>query len=157
MSIHDRLLLVRCFRGFVLPVLEYCSAVWCWAADAYVKLLDRVVSDARFLTRGVFECDIAHRRSVAVLCMMYKIRWTRCTLSIWCSTCAVCDSEGYTRCSGRTEVYLLMPLLAAELISQYRRTFIPLKVSLCNHLSDPVFDVAGLTGFNSRANAYLLL
>ena len=24
---HDRLLLGRCFRGFVLPVLEYCSAV----------------------------------------------------------------------------------------------------------------------------------
>ena len=25
--LHDRLLLMRCFRGFVLPVLEYCSAV----------------------------------------------------------------------------------------------------------------------------------
>ena len=25
---HDRSLLERCFRGFVLPVLEYCSAVW---------------------------------------------------------------------------------------------------------------------------------
>ena len=24
---HDRLLLGKCFRGFVLPVLEYCSAV----------------------------------------------------------------------------------------------------------------------------------
>ena len=25
---HDRSLLQRCFRGFVLPVLEYFSAVW---------------------------------------------------------------------------------------------------------------------------------
>ena len=25
---HDRSLLSRCFRGFVLSVLEYCSAVW---------------------------------------------------------------------------------------------------------------------------------
>ena len=25
---HDRLRLGRCFYGFVLPVLEYCSAVW---------------------------------------------------------------------------------------------------------------------------------
>ena len=25
---HDRSLLERCFRGFVLPVLVYCSAVW---------------------------------------------------------------------------------------------------------------------------------
>ena len=26
--LHDRSLLGRCFRDFVLPVLEYCSAVW---------------------------------------------------------------------------------------------------------------------------------
>ena len=39
--IHDRSLLGRCFRGFVLPVLEYCSAVWCSAADTHLKLLDR--------------------------------------------------------------------------------------------------------------------
>ena len=64
---HDRSLLGRCFRGFVLPVLEYCSAVWCSAADTHLKLLDRDVSGAHFLPGGVFECDIAHRRSVAVL------------------------------------------------------------------------------------------
>ena len=71
---HDRSLLERCFRGFVLPVLKYCSAVWCSAADTHLKLLDRAVSDVRFLTGSVFECDIAHRRSVAVLCMLYKVR-----------------------------------------------------------------------------------
>ena len=38
------------------------------------KLLDRVVSGASFLTECVFECDLAHRRSVAVLSMLYKIR-----------------------------------------------------------------------------------
>ena len=43
---HDRLLIGRCFWGFVLPVLEYCSAVWCSAAYTHVKLLDRVVSGA---------------------------------------------------------------------------------------------------------------
>ena len=32
------------------------------------------VSGARFLTGGVFECDISHRRSVAVQCMLYTIR-----------------------------------------------------------------------------------
>ena len=65
---HDRSLLGRCFRGFVLLVLEYCSAVWFSAADTHHKLLDRAVSD------GVFEYDIAHRRSVAILCMVHKIR-----------------------------------------------------------------------------------
>ena len=76
---HDRSLLGRCFRGFALPVLEYCSAVRCSAADTHLKLLDRAVSGARFLSGGVFECDIAHRR---------------------------CASAGYTRCSGRTSVHL---------------------------------------------------
>ena len=46
---HDRSLLERCFRGFVLPVLEYCSTVWCTAADTHLKLLDLAVSGARFL------------------------------------------------------------------------------------------------------------
>ena len=60
--------------ALVLQVLEYCSAVGCSAADTPLKLLDRVVSGASFLTGGVFECDLAHRRSVAVLCMLYRIR-----------------------------------------------------------------------------------
>ena len=55
---HDSSLLGKCFRGFVRPVLEYCSAVWCSAADTLLKLLDRAVSGARFLTGGVFECYI---------------------------------------------------------------------------------------------------
>ena len=40
--------------------------------------------------------------------------------------------------------------------SQYRRSFVPLSVSLWNDLSDPVFDCVGLAGFKSRANAFLL-
>ena len=38
---HDRSLRGRGFRVFVLPVLEYCSAVWCLAADTQIILLDR--------------------------------------------------------------------------------------------------------------------
>ena len=48
--LHDRSLLGKCFRGFVLPVLEYCSAVWCSAADTHLELLERAVSGAWFLT-----------------------------------------------------------------------------------------------------------
>ena len=65
---HDRLLLGRCFTGSVLPILEYNSF------DTHLKLLDRVVSGESFLTEGMSECDLAHRRYVAVLCMLYKIR-----------------------------------------------------------------------------------
>ena len=38
----------------------------------------------------------------------------------------------------------------------YRRTFIPLSVSLWNALVDPVFDGVGLAGFKTRSNAFLL-
>ena len=57
-AFHDRSLLGRYFRGFVVRVLEYCSAVWCWAAETHFKLLDHAVSGCRFLTGGVFESDI---------------------------------------------------------------------------------------------------
>ena len=62
------------FWSFVLPVLEYCSAVWCSAADSHLKLLDRVVRSAGFLAGGVLECNLAHRRSVAELCMLFNIK-----------------------------------------------------------------------------------
>ena len=147
---HDRSLLGRCFWGFVLPVLEYCSAVWCSVADTHLRLLDRVVSGASFLTGGVFECEIAHRRSVAVLCKLYKIRYNPMhplygalpvpyvTVRI---TCGAAHRFTYVPPRCRT--------------SQYRRTFIPLSVSLWNDLSDTVFDGVGLAGFKSRANAFL--
>ena len=71
---HVRSLLGRCFRDFVLPVFLYCSVVLWSASVTNLKLLHRAVSGARLLTGGMFECDIPHRRSVAVLCMIYKIR-----------------------------------------------------------------------------------
>ena len=58
---HDKLLIGRFCWGFVLPVLEYGSAVWCSAANTHLKLLDRVVSGACFLAGGVLNCDLSHR------------------------------------------------------------------------------------------------
>ena len=150
---HDRALLGRCFRGFVLPVLEYCSAVWCSAADTHLKLLDRAVSGARFLTGGVFECYISHRRSVVVLCMLYKIR---------CNPVHPLNGAlpgpyvpaRVTRGALVAHRYTYAPPRCRTL--QYSRTFIPFSVSLWNDLANPVFDGVGLAGFESRANASLL-
>ena len=55
---HDRSLLERCFWRLVLPVLEYCSVVWCLAANTHLKLLGRAVSGARFLTGGVLSVTL---------------------------------------------------------------------------------------------------
>ena len=54
------------------------NAFWIlsWVSETHPKRLNRVVRGASFLTGGVLGRDIAHRRSVAVLCMLYRI--TRC-------------------------------------------------------------------------------
>ena len=150
---HDRSLLGRCLRCFVLHVLENCSAVCCSAADTHLKLLDGVVSGAHFLTGGVFECDIAHHRSVAVLCMLYKIR---------------CNPM-HPLNDALPEPYVPVRITRGVLVahrytyapprcrtSQYCRTFVPLSVSLWDDLVDPVFNGVGLAGFKSRDNVFLL-
>ena len=150
---HDRSLLGRCFRGFVRPVLKYCSAVWCSAADTHLELLDRAVSGARFLIRGVFECDISHRRSVAVLCMLYKIRCNPVN-PLNGALPGLYVPARVTRGALVAHRYTDAPSLCRTL--QYSRTFIPFSVSLWNDLANPVFDGVGLAGFKSRANASLL-
>ena len=132
-----------------MPVLECCSALWCSAADTHPKLLDRSVSGARFLTGNVFECDIAHRRSVAVLYMAYKIRCN--------PMCPLNDAlpgpyvpERVTR-STRSGAHRYTYAPSRCRTSQFRITFIPLSVFLWNDHIDPVFDGVGLTGFWRRA------
>ena len=142
------------FLGFVLPVLEYCSAVWCSAADKLLKLLDRAVSVARFLTGGVFECDIAHRRSVAIPCMLYKIR------------CNPMHPLNGALPKPFVPVRVTRSALVAHRFtyallrcrtSQYSITYIPLSASLFNKLASPVFDSVGLAGFKGPVNAFFLL
>ena len=148
---HDRSHLGRCFRGFVLPVLEYCSAVWCSAADTHLKLLNCAVTGARFLTGGVFECDIAHRRSVTVLCMLYKIR-CKAMHPLNGALPGPYVPVRVTRGALVTRRYTYAPPRCRTL--QYSRIFIPLSVSLWNDLANPVFDGVGLVGFKSRANVF---
>ena len=66
---HNQSLLVISFRGFVLPVLDYCCAVWCSTADIHILNKDVgpiVVSGACFLPGGMLDCTLSHRRSAAV-------------------------------------------------------------------------------------------
>ena len=126
--------------------------MWCSAADSHLKLLDRVVRSADFLVGGVLECNLAHRRSVAELYMLFKIK-----------------SNPIHPLSGALPLpYVPARVTRGALVahmhsfasprcrtSQYHRTFVPLSVSLWNDLSGPVFDGVGLAGFKSRANAFL--
>ena len=136
-----------------MPVLEYCSAVWCSAANTHLRLLYRVVSGACFLAGFVLNCDLSHCRSVAVLCMLYKIR---------------CNPK-HPLCGTLPVLYVPVRVARGALIAhrytfapprcrtlQYHRTFIPISVSLWNDVVDTVFDGVGLADFKSRSNAFLL-
>ena len=139
---------------FFLPVLEYCSEVWCSAADTHLKLLDRALSGASFLTGGVFEWEITHRRSVAVFCMLQK---TRCNQKHRVNDALprrMCHATRVTRGALAAHRYTNAPPRCRT--SQYRMTFVPLSVSLWTDLADPVFDDVRLAGLKSRANAFLL-
>ena len=125
----------------------------CPADDTHRKLLDRAVSGAWFLTGGVFECAIAHRRSVAVLRMLYKIRYNP-VLPLNGALPGPYVPVVLTRGAPVAQRYIYASPRCRT--SQYSRTFILLSVSLWNDLANPVFDGVGLAGFKSRVNVFLL-
>ena len=150
---HDRSLLLRSFWSFVLPVLKYRAAVWCSAADSRLKLLDRVVVSAGFLAGGVLECNLAHRRSVAELCMLFKIK-SNPMHSLSSALPLPYVPARVTRGALVAHRHSFAPPRCRT--SQYRRSFVPHSVSPWEDLSDPVFDGVLLTGLKSRVNAFLL-
>ena len=141
---YDRVHLERRLRCFVLSVLMYCFAVWCLAADSHHKLLDCIVSDANFLTWSVFECNIAHRRSVAVLWLLYKFRCSPMhPRSLWCSTCAERAIVGYKRCIGRTSVYTWASSMLHLAVPHYFNFLFSVSVERCGWpciRSSQIFD-----------------
>ena len=132
--------------------MEYCSAVWCSADDTYLKLLNRAVSGALFLPGRVFECDISHRRCMAVLCMLNKIR---------CNPMHPLNSAlpgpyvpaRVTR--GALGAHRYTYALPRCRTLQYRRTFIPILVSLWNDLANPVFN-GGTGGFQEQGQCFFV-
>ena len=135
---HDRSLLLISFWSFVLPVLEYGSlAQQCGAqllTHTFIKLLDRVIRSAGFRA-DVSECNLAHRRSVAEFCMIFKIK----------------SNPIHPLSDELPLLYVTARVARGALVahrhsfapprcrtSQYRRTFVPHSVSLWNDISDGV-------------------
>ena len=164
--------------------------------------MDSVVSGACILAGGMLNCNLSNRRSVAVLCMLYKVRCNpkhplcgalpvpyvpvrvtrflaggvlnfnlsnRRSLAVLCLLYKIRCNPKHPLCGALPVPYVPVRVTRGALIahrytyapprcrtSQFRRTFIPLSVSLWNDLVDPVFDGVGLAGFKSRSNAFLL-
>ena len=89
-------ILLRSFCSIVLPVLEYSSTMWCSTVNSHLKLLDRFVRNTSFLAGGVLECNLAHRRYVAVVCMPFKNKNNPNASSERCIIFTVCASVCYS-------------------------------------------------------------
>ena len=70
--------MIDCLLGNAFGVLScpfWSTVLQCGARQSIHTLNYWTVSGASFLTGGVFECALAHRRSVVVLCMLYRIKF----------------------------------------------------------------------------------
>ena len=114
--------------------------------------LIKIVRSAGFLAGGVLECNLAHRRSVEELCMIFKIRCNPMHPLSGALPLPYVPAR-VTRGALVAHRHSFAPPRCKT--SQYRRSFVPLTVSLWNDLSDPVFEGVGLADFKSRANAFL--
>ena len=146
---HD---VLKCFKSFILPCLEYCSPVWSSAADSHLKLLDRNLQACKILITNL-TFSLQHRRFTSSLCMLYKIfhnpshplhselpnlfhprRVTRGSLSI--------NSLSFSPMGFHT--------------SKYSRCFIPDKTELWNELPSMIVEAAKLQKLKLGANSFLL-
>ena len=98
----------------------------------------------------MFECDLAQRRYVQVLCMLYKIRRNP-LYPLYGALPVKYVLVRVTRGALTAHRYTYAPPRCRT--SHYGRTFIPFSVY---DLSDYVFDDAGVAGFKSRAKVFLL-
>ena len=142
-----------CFRGFVMPLLEYCAPVWGSAAVSHLNLLDRIVRMGDGLC-GIRNLDLSHRRIVGSLSLLYKINGnTAHSLhsSLPLPFCAVRETRATT----------LLHMWAFELSRcrtfQFARCFIPNTVKLWNSLPASIFAADSLNCFKSRVNRFLLV
>ena len=115
--------------------------------------MDGIVRSAGFPAGGMLGCNLAHRRSVAELCMLFKIKSNSMHPLSGALPLPYVPAR-VTRGALVAHWHSFAPPLCRT--SQYRRTFVRLSVSLWNDLSDPVFAGVGLAGLQSRANAFLL-
>ena len=73
----DTSVLLCCYYSFVLPIIEYCSAVWGPAAECHFQLLERQVYSVAWLCPDQSFVSLCHRGHVAALCMLHVVIRTR--------------------------------------------------------------------------------
>ena len=140
------------FFSFTLPHFEYCSAVWCSAADCHLRLLDRAFNSIKFLLSDL-DLDIGHRRDVGALCLLYKIlNNTDHPLHKFLPR-----SYQPARVTRYSETVNSMAFeIYRHSTSQFTRTFLPSVCRLWNTLPSDIVIAPTLDKFKSLVNSFLL-
>ena len=148
--------MIECFLAYAFEVLSFLfrSTVLKCGARLPINTLNYTGQFSQwcpFSNWGWFECDIAHCRSVVIQCMLYKIKCNPMNHiygALHVSYVPVRVSRG----AFVAYQYTYAPRHCRT--SQYRRTFIPISMSMRYDLADTVFDVEGLGGFKVTANTF---
>ena len=142
---------IKCFFTFLLPIFEYCSPVWSSAADCHLALLDRVLRQVKILIPSL-KIDLKHRRSVASLCMFYKI-FSNDFHPVRLLLPGPYVPTRMTRHNSLLNSKALRPTKCES--SQFQRSFIPSCISTWNLLPEEVVN-GPIHKFKTGVNKFLL-
>ena len=148
----DTSVLFRCYCAFGLPILEYCSPVFCWMSSSAARMPSvfggrRLCPDQTFLS-------LCHRRHVAALCMLYLV-------NSYSNHCLLSEiSSASVRVWHTRAVTAAHPLefeVSRCRTCQIARCFLPAKTCVWNELPYTVFNLFVFfptwvcpTGFNNN-------
>ena len=149
----DSLDIVRnCFYAFLLPVFEYCAPVWSSAAECHLALLDSILNRIKSMIPNL-NIDLGHRRSVASMCMFFKILDNpKHPLHTLMPPNYI--APRLTRHSMAINSRALVPVRC--LTTQYQRCFVPKCVGAWNLLPGHLVESLNLQKFKLGVNAHFL-
>ena len=150
---RDESVVSRCFWSLLLPILEYCSPVWGSSAEGHLALLNRIVDRVGQLSNGLVQCNLQHRRNVAALCMLYKVR-ANSAHPLNSRLPPPYVPPRALRHHARHHAHQLSSVHSRT--SQYQRTFVPHTTRLWNSLGQDVAFEEGLQKFKTTAHRSLL-
>ncbi len=149
---NNQSIAIKCFYSYLLPIFEYCSPVWSSAASCHLNALNRVLRQIQSLI-PTLNIDLEHRRSVATLCMFYKVFHNPHHPVNY----LLPPPYVPTRFTRQAMLFNTKAFLAPKCnTNQYLRSFIPSNIVLWNRFPDHIVSTSILQTFKTGANRNLL-
>ena len=149
---RDNSLILKCFYSFLLAFFEYCSAVWMSAAPTHLQMLDRVFNSVKFLLPT--DVKIEHRRTVAAVCILYKI-FNKPEHPLYDRLPGPACPIRPTRRAQQMNSRACQSLLSRNSV-QFNRSFLPSIIEIWNFHPQEIVDAQTMGRFKSLVYRFLL-